>query len=298
VGIVALISIIILPLSLIATPFTQQTQSFVKSLPSIFQSLDGFLNEQFSHYGFSVNNLSLSSFFEAITKSVQSIVSGTFTAVGYGVDALVKVVLTFFIAGFIAVAPEEYKQALRDFFPTPTRRFLRCFGYDLKNHLQHWIVGLFLAMLFVGSLSTLGCWIIGLKYFVVFGVLAGTLEIIPYFGPTLAAILPTLFALTQEPSKAIWVVVIFMTIQFIENYFFLPFLWKKQVNIPPAISIFVIILFGQLLGFLGILLAIPIFLFTRTLATHLYLFQSNASSFANSVKTAFTKKDSADDACK
>jgi predicted PurR-regulated permease PerM len=270
ISIFALICFIVLPFTLIWSPFTTQTQGLLKTLPSILHSLEEYLTLHLGEYGLSFNNISLNSLFDTITNSIQSIVSGAFIAVGYGIDAIANVILTFFIASFIAVAPNEYSSALKDFFPPKIRGFLRAFTHDLKTLLQHWIVGTLLAMLFVGSLATLGYWIVGLKYFVVFGVIAGFMEIIPYFGPTLSAILPALFALTQEPSKAIPVIIISMLIQLIENYFFIPFLWKKQVNIPPAISIFIIILFGQLLGFLGILLAIPIFLVTRTLSIHIY----------------------------
>ncbi len=275
VSIFALIAFIVLPFVLIWAPFTRQTQGLLKALPSIIGSLEDYLVLHLGKYGLTFDSISLNSIFDTVKNSIQPIVSGAFTAVGYGIDAVAKVILTFFIAAFIAVAPKEYSSALKDFFPPKMRGFFRNFIHDLKTLLQHWIVGLLLAMLFVGSLATLGYWVIGLKYFVVFGVIAGFMEIIPYFGPAIAAGFPVLFVLTQEPSKAIPVLIIFLVIQFIENYFFIPFLWKKQVNIPPAISIFIIILFGQLLGFLGILLAIPIFLVARTLSIHIYRSQQN-----------------------
>lgn len=293
ISILALIAFIVLPFTLIWSPFTRQTQGLLKTLPSILISLEEYLTLHLGKYGLSFNSISLNSIFDTISKSIQPIVSGAFMAVGYGIDAIAKVILTFFIASFIAVAPKEYSSALKDFFPPKTRGFLRNFSHDLKTLLQHWIVGLLLAMLFVGSLATLGYWVIGLKYFVVFGVIAGFMEIIPYFGPALAAAFPVLFALTQEPSKAIPVLIIFLAIQFIENYFFIPFLWKKQVNIPPAISIFIIILFGQLLGFLGILLSIPIFLVTRTLSIHIYKSQQN-STIVDTPQPPFCKKENND----
>ncbi|MCK5848462.1 MAG: AI-2E family transporter [Caldisericia bacterium] len=277
-GIFVLLCLVLLPFLLISTPFTSQTQSFMNSLPSTFSVLETYLTDNLSNFGFSFDHFSLTSFFQTLTNSLQSLVTGAFTAVGVGFDFLAKAILTFFIAGFIAVAPSEYKNALKDFFPKATRKFMSSFGYDLTDQLKHWIIGMFLAMLFVGSLATFGYWVIGIKYFIVFGVISGLFEIIPYFGPTLAVIFPVVFSLTQDPSKAIPVLIIFLTIQFVENYFFLPFLWKKQVNVPPAISIFAILLFSQLLGFLGILLAIPIFLVVRTFSLHILEWHNETAS--------------------
>ena len=100
-------------------------------------------------------------------------------------------------------------------------------------------------------------WVIDLDYFIIFGIAAGFLEIIPYIGPMLGALAPLLYALIQSPEKVIWILIIYLFIQFVESYFFLPFIMRKQVNLPPAISILAIIVFGKLLGFLGILIGVP-----------------------------------------
>jgi predicted PurR-regulated permease PerM len=129
----------------------------------------------------------------------------------------------------------------------------------METILKHWIVGTLLAIIFVAVFATLGLTIIGLPYFLVFGIAAGFMEIIPYFGPTLGIIAPALFALIKFPDKIIPVLIIFVIIQFVENYFFIPFVMRKQVDLPPAVSILAIMIFGKLLGFLGIVVGLPLF---------------------------------------
>ncbi len=117
--------------------------------------------------------------------------------------------------------------------------------------------GAALAMLTVGVLVTVLLWAFGIEYFLLFGILAGLLDIVPYLGPVIAFIGPTLIALSQSTTKAIWVIAAYTFVQGVEGNVIVPFFMSREVALPPVLTLFTIFAMGQLFGLIGILLAPP-----------------------------------------
>ncbi len=90
------------------------------------------------------------------------------------------------------------------------------------------------------------------------GLLAAVLEYIPNIGPTLATIPAVLIALTQGMHQAIYVLMLYLVVQILESYLLTPFILKRAVSLPPALTIAALVLFGVLFGFLGLLFATPL----------------------------------------
>lgn len=94
--------------------------------------------------------------------------------------------------------------------------------------------------------------------FVVFGVIAGLLTVVPYFGPIAASVPPILFALADSPEKALLVAVVFIVVQQIEGNITIPLVMSQTVRLHPAVIAVGVVIVGQLLGFLGLLVAVPL----------------------------------------
>lgn len=102
-----------------------------------------------------------------------------------------------------------------------------------------------------------------------FGLLAGLLEVIPYFGPTVGSLLPALVALTVSPLKALLVLVLFVILHLVEAYMVQPLVMGHEVRLHPVVVILAFLFFGRLLGFVGLLLAVPAAVVLATLVDHL-----------------------------
>ena len=98
---------------------------------------------------------------------------------------------------------------------------------------------------------------LGVKYFLVLGLIAGFLEIIPYLGPILAAIPAVFLALTQSPWKALFVVILYIIIQQLENTLVVPKVMEKSVGLNPIVILIVMLIGGQIAGMVGIIAAVP-----------------------------------------
>ena len=258
-GIIAVILILFLPFISISVPFISQVQKFSNNMPSIivgFQSLISKFSLRFPFLAKTINPDTLAqNFYLSIQNIMGSSISYIATASGWVADFFILIVISV----FIAINPTEYLEMFLRFIPQKNIENTLATIREIKEVLKSWLVGTLLAIFFVGLLTTIGFWIIGLDFFLVFGIAAGFLEIIPYFGPFLGCLAPAIYALIQAPNKIYPIIIIYIIIQFIENTIFIPMIMKKQIKLPPAITILVILILGKLLGLMGIIVAIPLF---------------------------------------
>jgi predicted PurR-regulated permease PerM len=97
----------------------------------------------------------------------------------------------------------------------------------------------------------------------IFGVWAGITELIPYIGPWLGAAPPVLYALVQHPLSAVWVVLLFLAIQQLEGHVVVPKVMGHSLRLHPLLVIFGLLAGGEIYGFPGILVALPLLAATR-----------------------------------
>src|SRR5256885_16583640 len=98
----------------------------------------------------------------------------------------------------------------------------------------------------------------GGEYALLFGVWAGIPELIPYVGPWLGALPPVLYALVQHPLSALWVVLLFLGIQQLEGHVIVPKVMSHSLRLHPLLVIFGLLAGGEIYGFPGILVALPL----------------------------------------
>jgi predicted PurR-regulated permease PerM len=114
-------------------------------------------------------------------------------------------------------------------------------------------------MAFLGSLTALGLYFLGVPYYVTFGVFTGLATIVPFFGTLLATLLPALFVLTGPNGghAALLVIALGVIVHLIEGNLVSPYITQRQVDLPPVLTIVFVLIVGKLLGPLGLLVAVP-----------------------------------------
>jgi predicted PurR-regulated permease PerM len=106
--------------------------------------------------------------------------------------------------------------------------------------------------------QSIAFWAIGLENPLALGVFVGLVsQLIPNIGTFIGGALPVLVGLVQDPTLALWVLVVLTVYQQIENYVFVPRVTKETMDLHPAISFSAVIIGANLLGFTGLLLALP-----------------------------------------
>jgi predicted PurR-regulated permease PerM len=128
-----------------------------------------------------------------------------------------------------------------------------------KGAIQNYMFGLLLEALIVATLNTVALLIIGIPYAVLLGVIGALLNILPFIGGILAVLFPILVAVaTKDGTTPLWIIAAYMTIQFIDNHFLVPYIVASKVKINALISIVIVLMGGALWGIAGMFLSIPV----------------------------------------
>ncbi len=130
---------------------------------------------------------------------------------------------------------------------------------ETKTLIQSYLIGLLIEAGIVATLNSIGLLIIGIQYAILLGVIGALLNMIPYIGGIIAVSLPMLMAVaTKNPVDALWVLIIYIIVQFIDNNLIIPKIVASKVKINALVSIIVVLIGGALWGVAGMFLAIPI----------------------------------------
>ena len=167
--------------------------------------------------------------------------------------------LVIFLALYVAVEPRTYHGGLMHLFPHESRKRAGEVLTAIAVALRKWLVTQLIAMLVIGSVTTVVLLLLDVRAALPLGVLAGLFEFIPTVGPILSAVPAIAMGFIDSPEKALWVAIAYWGIQFLENQLLIPILMREGVDLPPALTILAQALMALVFGFLGLLVAVPVF---------------------------------------
>ena len=144
------------------------------------------------------------------------------------------------------------------FFPPDTREEAREVSAAIQEKVGAYVRGQGILCLWVGGMSLLAYWWIGIPYAFMLAVLAGIVEAIPFFGPTLGAVPAVLMAIPLGSDKIAWVIAAAVLVQQLENHLLVPRVMSESAGVNPVVTLLAIAAFGTLFGLLGAILAIPL----------------------------------------
>ncbi len=205
--------------------------NFLGEVENLLNTLSGYL-QQFSA---SALNLLISAFGGFISFMAIVVISFYLAVMKNGVESFLE-----------AVVPERYEEYVIDLW----RR--------VETKVGLWLQGQLLLGLIVGLCVFVGLQLLHVKFALLFAILAMVLEIVPIAGPVLAAIPPIFVGFLQAPMLGLWVLVMFVAIQQMENHILVPIVLGKTVGMNPIVVILAILIGGELAGIPGALLAVPV----------------------------------------
>ncbi len=156
----------------------------------------------------------------------------------------------------------------------PPKRRPRVFqiARESDKALSNFLKGQTVVMLGLAIIWSVGLSIIGLEHALAIGVLSGLLSFVPYLGPAVGVFLGGISALVQ--GSDLWMLagvgIVFVVSQGIENYFLTPKFVGDRIGLHPVMVIFSVMAGGQLFGFFGVLLALPVAAVVTVFVRHFY----------------------------
>tara|TARA_Y100000310_G_C20616886_1_gene781111 strand:- start:283 stop:1332 length:1050 start_codon:yes stop_codon:yes gene_type:complete len=165
---------------------------------------------------------------------------------------------------------EEIKSRLDALVPLKYHQAYRRAMFGIAKQLHDFFAAKVIESVIIGAICCLGFFVAGVKGWLILGILAGIFNIIPYIGPIVGAIPPILVSLLDQPIVAFYVIITIFIAQLIDNLYLIPFMVSSKVKVDALFSIVLILVGSQLLGVLGMLLAIPIYLVYKIILTESY----------------------------
>ena len=253
-GLVGGLAVVIGTLALIIPTFADQANELVDQLPTIVNDL-----QQKAHdIGGGNAGADIQQFFQRYTEQPSELI-GPLASIGLSVAGVLgAIVLMLITAFYMAVNPQPLIDGALALFPPERREWARSVMDRLRASWIGWMQGVAVDMVITGVLLYIGLSLIGLQYAIFFAVFSAILVLIPYFGSIAGAIPPTLFALTDSTGTALLALGIYVLIQQIESNVTIPLVMANRVKLHPAVVAIGVVVIGQLFGFIGLFVAVPI----------------------------------------
>src|SRR5215216_1545024 len=124
--------------------------------------------------------------------------------------------------------------------------------------------------LFIGVATTIVLRLLGVQFWAILGIIAGVTELIPIIGPILGALPALVVVLATEPEKFWWVLLFYVAVQQLENAVLVPRIQGSAVDMHPAVIIVLLAVAQQLVGFGGLLVAVPLAAVARDIFKYVY----------------------------
>lgn len=184
--------------------------------------------------------------------------SNSLRLVGGGVSVILAGLLILLLTYYLLVDSEKLWGGIQRLVPVDYRPMADALAREIAEKVRGYLLGVSVSGLVIGLITSLGLWLLGIPYPLLFGVLAGVLEAVPMVGPVVAAIGPILLALQVGPLYAGVVVLFFVVLQQVEDKVLVVRLQSRATGLHPLTVILSLLSLGLLFGFSGMILAIPI----------------------------------------
>lgn len=253
--------------TLLVPPVVEQTQQLIANLPGYAAAWQGWIERVLVRYPAlrEVWAEESGNLVGTLMAQAEGAVGGILPrVVGLG-HAIVNIVSVLVMSVFLALHPGAYREWLIALFPPRRRDLARDVLRDLAGTLRAWLVGQLLAMAILALLTAVGLRLLGVPYWLTFGVFTGAVAIIPFFGTLISSMLPALFVLGGDGifgftpgTHAILVAALGFLIHIVEANLVIPLITQKQVELPPVLTMMSILVVGRIFGATGLPVAVPL----------------------------------------
>lgn len=241
------------------TPLVNQTGKFIVNLP---QFLGPVLN--------SLGPIPFASELQQQLVAQATILSANIlTIAGAIVSNVVFLLMVLFLTFYFLLDWENLKTRFAAMLNSRAQARVQGIIRSLEEHLGGWLRGQLFLMLVVGALVYLGLLALGVEYALPLAVIAGLFEIIPNIGPVLSAIPALLVGFGTSFSLGVWVLVLYIVVQQLENSLIVPNVMGRAVGFSPLTTLLIVFAGAQLFGIGGAVLSIPAAIFLTILGKYL-----------------------------
>ena len=260
VGIILILAFLVVPSS------TQEIRSLVNNMPDYFSNITNFFDNIYNSYIATLGELPPilqgvdSILNENINRLEAFLTDGIRTIVGGVVlffTKIVSIVLTPILTLYFLVDKDIFIKRIKEMIPKKFKEEILYLSREIDVSVSQFVRGRILLAIFVGIMTTIVLLIMNIDFALIIGFITGVADIIPYIGPFLGFLPAVIFAFIASPVKAIWVGIIFVLIQWVENNILAPKIIGQRTGMHPLTVLLSLIIGGSLFGVLGMIFSVP-----------------------------------------
>ncbi|MGX9136326.1 AI-2E family transporter [Rummeliibacillus sp. JY-2-4R] len=259
-------------IAIVVPPINAQVNNLVKAAPTLANELTDMVDyvlknrENFpAQLNDTINSLTNSiqtytvSASKFLVQVISNIVSGAFVLI------LVPFFFIYMLKDHEKFAPNVYKM-----FTGTRREWIKKTLAEIDDVLRNYIQGQLLISLILATIIFIGYKIIGLEYALLLALFAFFMNMVPFIGPWIALVPAVIVGFLDNPMQAVWVCVITLVAQQIDSNFITPNVMGKTLDIHPLTVITIILAAGNIAGFIGILLGVPLYAVGKVIVKNVY----------------------------
>ena len=277
--VVVLFGLIIVIVPLILFPVLQkQLSAFIRAVPGFLDWVTGELAPWIeSTFAVDLSIPDAASIKSQLAKHVERIGNVAVDVVAYATRSglalagwLASLVLIPVVLFYLLRDWDDFVAGIRDLLPRHVEPTVTMLAKESDEVLGAFLRGQLTVMLCLGIVYSVGLWLAGLEWALGIGMLAGLVSFVPYLGVIFGVLAATIAVLVQSQDvvQLVWVLLVFGIGQMLEGMVLTPLLVGDRVGLHPVAVIFAVLAGGQLFGFMGILLALPVAAVLAVLLRH------------------------------
>ena len=286
-------SVLVVGISYLAPIVSAQAREFTSNLPSYSRSIQTTLNEYNSRFRF--NRIP-----EDVQKQIGDNASAAVAAVGAFVTGFLLVAATYtpwlilipVLAFFFLKDVNTFRLLFLRFFPAGRwRTRVESVLEDVNTTLRAYARAQLVSCLLIGTICTIGFYLLGLNYAVLLGILAGILEFVPLLGPlTLGIIATTVASVSNSAWTGAYVAVFLIVLRILQDYIFYPRIVREGIHLHPLAVILSVLAGEQVAGIAGVFISIPLVALATVVYRHFLEHSGSSGVLAGWLETKETEK--------
>jgi len=244
--------------SFLFPPLVSEIRGLGESFPSLVEKFSGYF-KVIRDYAISHNlQQQVSNFSGNIADKLSQLSSNVFSGTISFIGGIFSFLVVLSIAFYMSVEEKGVKKFFASIFPEEHSEYVAGLVDRIQFKMGRWLQGQLALMLIIAVIDYIGLLIIGAPYALILAIIAGLLEIVPYVGPIISAIVATAISFLHGPVTGLLVLLLFTLAQQLEGYVIAPLVMKKAVGLNPVMVILALMIGAKLGGVMGIVVAVPI----------------------------------------
>lgn len=255
---ILVIAIIGTAISFLVAPLGSEIRGLGENFPALVEKLSGYFNVARDYAASHNLQQQISNFSSSITDRFSQVGTNIFSGTISFIGGVLSFLVVLSVAFYMSVQEKGVKKFFASISPDEHGEYVMGLVDRIQFKMGRWLLGQMALMVIIFAIDYVGLLFIGAPYALVLAILAGLLEIVPYVGPIVSAIVAASISFLHGPVTGLLVLALFALAQQLEGYVIAPLVMKKAVGLNPVVVILALLIGAKLGGVMGVIIAVPI----------------------------------------